>query len=69
MCHLVVSSTQLEAEDGLEIFSLEQNIAFQAVTEVGGMCEGCFNGGFVDASRQNESQVLDQNLAMDRLIS
>jgi hypothetical protein len=28
MCHLVVSTPQLEAEDGLQILALEHDIAF-----------------------------------------
>ena len=37
MRHLVVSSAQLEAEDGKEILPLEEDTAFQPVAEVDGV--------------------------------
>lgn len=40
MCHFVVGSTQLEAEDWLEIFSLEKDVTFHPVTEVERMGQG-----------------------------
>lgn len=58
MCHLVVSAAQLEAEHGLQVFSFQEDVAFQAIAEVDGVCEWCFDGGFVDARCEDESQVL-----------
>ena len=34
MSHLVVRASQLEAEDGLKILSLEEDFAFEAVAEI-----------------------------------
>ena len=37
MRHLVVRATELETKDGLLIFALEQNIAFEPVAQVDGL--------------------------------
>lgn len=34
MGHLVVSSTQLEGEDGLQVFSLEKDSRLQAIGQI-----------------------------------
>lgn len=40
MSHLVVGAPQFEREDWEEIFTLEEDLAFQAVGQVDGVCEG-----------------------------
>lgn len=49
MGHLVVSAAQLEAEYGLLVFTLEEDIAFESVAEVDGVCEGSDLAGLVDS--------------------
>lgn len=58
MGHLVVCAAQLEAEDGLQIFSLEHDIAAQSTAQICGICEGCFCHDLVDARGEDESKVL-----------
>ena len=36
--HFVVSTTKLEGEDGLQVLTLEKDLALQAVGDVNGMC-------------------------------
>jgi hypothetical protein len=36
--HLVVSTTKLEREDRLKVLALEEDLAFESVGEVDGMC-------------------------------
>jgi hypothetical protein len=36
--HLVVGTTKLEREDGLQVLTLEEDLAFQSVGKVDGMC-------------------------------
>jgi hypothetical protein len=38
MRHLVVSTAKLERENRLKVFSLEEDLAFESVGEVDGMC-------------------------------
>lgn len=56
--HFVVCAAQLEAEDGLEVLALEQDIAFEAVAEVGGVGQGRLLDHFVDARREDEAEIL-----------
>lgn len=58
--HLVVGAAQLEAEDGLLVLALEENIALESVAEVDGGLERCDFTGFVDAGRcgGDHSEVL-----------
>jgi len=49
MGHLVVSAAQLEAEYGLLVFTLEEDIAFESVAEVDSVCEGSDLAGLVDS--------------------
>ena len=35
MSHLVVGASQLEAEDGMLVFPLEQHIAFESIGQIG----------------------------------
>lgn len=58
MSHLVVSATQLEAEDGLQVFTLQHDLAFQTVAEVDGMRQRCLLHDFVDARGQDETEIL-----------
>jgi hypothetical protein len=60
MRHLVISAPQLEAEDGLRVLSLEENIAFESVAEVDGWGEGRYFAGFVDSGRGagNHAKIL-----------
>ena len=58
MSHLVVGTTQLEAEDGLEVLALEQHIAFQPIAQVGGMGERRLGDDLVDARGENEAKIL-----------
>jgi hypothetical protein len=36
--HLVVSTAKLEREDWLQVLALEEDLAFQSVGKVDGMC-------------------------------
>ena len=56
--HLVVSSTNLEAEDWLRIFPLEKDLAFKSIAHVHCMSEWCFRDDLVHSSCENESDVL-----------
>jgi len=58
MGHLVVCAAQLEAEDGLQVFPLEQHIAFEPVAQIGREGEGCFLDDFVDARREDEAEIV-----------
>lgn len=58
MCHLVVRSSQLKAEDGLKIFALEEDTTLQAVAEVDGRCEGGFFDDIVDTGGKDEAEIL-----------
>lgn len=58
MGHFVVCAAQLEAEDGLQILPLEQDIAAQSGGQVDGMGKGSLGDNFVDARSEDESQVL-----------
>ncbi|KAI6762003.1 hypothetical protein HG531_002556 [Fusarium graminearum] len=49
MGHLVVSAAQLEAENGLLVFTLEEDIAFEPVAQVDGVGEGSDFAGLVDS--------------------
>ena len=48
MSHLIVRSTELEAEDGEKVLTLEKDTAFEAVAEVNGMREGGLAENIVD---------------------
>lgn len=56
--HLVVSAAQLEAEDGEEVFTLEEHTAFEAIGEVDGRGEGGFCHDIVDPGGEDEAQVV-----------
>jgi hypothetical protein len=58
MCHFIVCTSQLKAEDWLQIFSLQENLAFQAVAEVGGTRELRLVDHFVDSGGKYQTQVL-----------
>ena len=47
--HLVVGAAQLEAEDGLQVLALEQDIALEPVAEIGCLCQRRLVDDFVDA--------------------
>ena len=61
MCHLVVSTTKLEAEHGLKVFAFEEDFAFQAVAEVNGIGQGCLFDDVVYTGCENESKILDSS--------
>lgn len=52
MCHLIVCSPQLEAEDRLEVFALQENVAFQPITEVDRRCQGGLLDHIVNSGRE-----------------
>lgn len=58
MGHFVVCAAQLEAEDGLQILPLEQDIAAQPRGQIDGMGKRSFGDDFVDTRSEDESQVL-----------
>jgi hypothetical protein len=60
MSHLVVGPSQLEAEYGLFIFALEENVAFESVAEVYGGCQGGFVADLADEREgcDDEAEVL-----------
>ena len=49
MCHLIVRSAELEAENRKQVFPLEQNSTFETVTEVDRMVQGSLVDDIVDA--------------------
>jgi len=61
MSHLVVSAAQLEAENGLLVFTLKENIAFESVAQVDGVGEGSDLAGLVNSRRSagDKTKVLD----------
>jgi hypothetical protein len=56
--HLVVGPTQLEAEHGLLVFTLEQDLVAQAARQVFGGFEGRFGGHVIDLGIQDLDQVI-----------
>lgn len=58
MCHLVVGASQLEAEYRLQVLALEQDVAFQAVAQVRGVCEWGFLNHLVDTGGEDKAQIL-----------
>jgi hypothetical protein len=58
MCHFIVCSSQFKAEYRLEIFSFQEDFAFESVAEVRGVGEGCFFDDFVDAGGEDEAEIL-----------
>ena len=52
----VVGAAELVAEDGLEIFALEQDLVLQALREVERRLERRFLGDVVDAAVENQPQ-------------
>jgi hypothetical protein len=70
--HLVVSTTKLEREDRLQVLTLEEDLALQAVGQVDGMCEGRFFDDIVHSGCEDEAEVLDIvsrvfSIAIDRV--
>jgi hypothetical protein len=65
MSHLIVSAPQLEAEHGLEVFSLQQDATFQSVAEVDCLGQRRLVDDFVDAGCEDQTKVLlvDKNIA------
>jgi hypothetical protein len=49
--HLVVGAAQLEAEDGLLILALEEDLALESVAQIDGVGEGGDLAGLVDSGR------------------
>lgn len=49
MRHLIVGSAELEAENRKKVFPLEENAAFEPITEVDGMVQGSLVDDIVDA--------------------
>lgn len=45
--HLVVGTTELKAEDGKEILTLEEDLALETVGQVNGMVEWCLFNNIV----------------------
>ena len=58
MRHLVVRSSELEGEDGEEVFSFKQDSALETMGQVDGVGDGRFGDDIVDARREDESQVV-----------
>jgi hypothetical protein len=70
--HLVVGTTKLEREDGLQVLTLEEDLALQAVGKVDSMCEGRFFDDIVDSGCEDEAEVLEIvshvfSIAIDRV--
>ena len=59
MGHFVVSTTKLEREDGLKIFSFEEDIAFESIAEVYGVSQGSRLYNIVDFGGENETKILN----------
>ncbi len=63
MRHFVVSASQLEGEDRLEVLSFEKYIAFQAIAEIDGMSQRSRLDHVVNLCRQDQSQILSMRSA------
>jgi len=55
MSHLVVSSSQLEGEDGLQVLSLEEDIGLETIRQVDGVREWRFFDDIVDSGCEDQS--------------
>jgi hypothetical protein len=60
MGHLVVSASELEAEDRQQVLSLEQDSALKPVAEVDGMVKRALVDNIVDSRCEDQSQILDE---------
>ena len=58
VCHSVVGSSKLEAEDWLKVFALQQDFAFEAIAEIRGVGEVGFSDNIVDARGEDETEIL-----------
>jgi hypothetical protein len=52
MGHLIVGSAELETENGEQILSFEENLAFQSVAKINGMLQWSLVHHLVDTRRQ-----------------
>jgi hypothetical protein len=64
MGHLVVGAAQLEGENGKQIFSLEQDLAFESIAEIDGVSQGSLRYDIVDLCGRDESNILRHRLDM-----
>lgn len=60
--HLVVGSSKLEAEDRLEVLALQQDLAFESITHVGGSRQRGFLDNIVDTRGENKFKVLQPSV-------
>ena len=58
MCHLIVCPSQFETEDWLEVFSFEENFAFQPIADVDSWREGSFFDYLVHSRSKNQAEIL-----------
>lgn len=58
MCHFVVCSSQLEAENGLKVFPFEEDFAFEPIADVYSWREGSFSDDLVYPRSENEAEIL-----------
>ena len=71
MGHLVVCSSKLEAKDGGQVLSFEENLAAHPGAHIGRMCEGRFREreDLVDFRADNESDILRHGAQRDTRMS
>lgn len=58
MGHLVVGTAHFEAEDGLQVLTLHENLVAQTVRQVDGAGERSHFDDIVDARGEDEPQIL-----------
>lgn len=61
MRHLVICSSQLEAEDWKKILSFQENLTFKSIAEINCMSQRCFVQDFIDARGEDETKILIKN--------
>lgn len=62
MGHLVVGTTHLEAEDGLQVLPLHKDLIAQPVRQVDGAGERSHLDNIVNARCEDESQILQSGV-------
>lgn len=66
MGHLVVCAAQLEAENGLEILALQQNIGLESITQIRRRRQGRLVDDFIDSRGQDQAQVVGIAIGQDK---
>ena len=65
MGHLVVGATELEAKDGLCVLAFEQNGVANALGELRGIFQWCFDGNVIHFGSKNASEIIRGHVVPD----